>query len=381
MSKTFVLAPDSFKESMTANEACQAMRLGIARIFPDANIISVPMADGGEGTVDAILAACAGEKVKCEVMGPLAEQCVEAYFALLDQGQTAVVEMALANGIQLLDVSRRNPLYTSSYGTGQLISAALDQGVKRIIIGLGGSVTNDAGIGMAQALGARFYDIKGRELNLGAECLLQLDRIDITGLDPRLAQTDIVIASDVTNPLLGPNGASYIYGPQKGATAAQVPFLDQSLAHVAARVQSQLGIDVQDIAGSGAAGGLGYGLMVFASAKMSSGVETMLDLVQLKQYLPQADYVFTGEGAIDQQTLQGKTPFGVMRIAQQFNVPVIACAGRVGEGIDALYTAGFSAIFSIVPECCTVEQACLHGAENLERCCENIARIMRMAES
>lgn len=381
MPKTFVLAPDSFKESMTAAEACQAMHLGIQRVFPDANIISIPMADGGEGTVDAVLAARTGEKITLDVMGPLPEQRVTAYFALIDQGKTAVLEMALANGIQLLEAKRRNPLFTTSYGTGELMLAALDHGVERIIIGIGGSVTNDAGIGMAQALGARFYDARGQELGLGAVTLGQLDRIDLRDLDPRLATTEIIVACDVSNPLTGANGASVIYGPQKGATATQVQHLDQSLAHVAAVVNAQLGIDVQDIAGAGAAGGLGYGLMVFTGAKMQSGVVTMIEQVQLKQWMQGADYVFTGEGAIDRQTLNGKTPFGVAQVAKDLNIPVIACAGYVGEDIDALYQAGFTAIFSIVKQCCTVDEACRQGTKNLQICCENIARLIQLGSA
>lgn len=377
MPKTFVLAPDSFKESMSASQACQAMRAGILKIIPDAKIISVPMADGGEGTVDAVLAAGDGEKITLEVMGPLPEQRVQAYFAVLDQGQTAVLEMALANGLQLLEKKRRNPLLTSSYGTGQLILAALDQGVQRIIIGIGGSVTNDAGLGMAQALGAQFYDVAGQPLQLGAAALAQLDRIDLGTLDPRLATTEIVIACDVSNPLTGANGASVIYGPQKGATSEQVQYLDQSLMHVAAVVQAQLQLDYQEIAGAGAAGGLGYGLMVFAGAKLQSGVATLIEQVQLKQWLLEADYVFTGEGAIDRQTLNGKTPLGVAQLAQAFNIPVIACAGHVGDDIDALYQAGFTAIFPIVTQCCTVEEACAQGAKNLAQCCENIARLIQ----
>lgn len=378
MPLTFVLAPDSFKESMSASQACQAMRAGILKIIPDAHIISVPMADGGEGTVDAVLAAREGEKITLEVMGPLPEQRVQAYFAVIDQGQTAVLEMALANGLQLLETKRRNPLLTSSYGTGELIAAALDRGVQRIIIGIGGSATNDAGLGMAQALGAQFYDVAGQPLQLGAAALAQLDRIDLSNLDPRLATTEIVIACDVNNPLTGANGASVIYGPQKGATADQVQYLDQSLMHVATVVQAQLQLDDQDIRGAGAAGGLGYGLMVFAGAKLQSGVATLIEQVQLKQWMQGADYVFTGEGAIDRQTLNGKTPFGVAQLAKALNIPVIACAGHVGEEIDELYPAGFTAIFSIVTQCCTVEEACAQGAKNLTQCCENIARLIQL---
>lgn len=377
MQKTFVLAPDSFKESMTAAEACQAMRAGIQHIFPDAHIISIPMADGGEGTVDAVLAARTGEKISLEVMGPLPEQQVMAYFSIIDQGKTAVLEMALASGIQLLEAKRRNPLLTTSYGTGELIVAALDHGVERIIIGIGGSVTNDAGIGMAQALGVRFYDAQGQVLSLGAAALAELNRIDMSDLDPRLAKTEIVIACDVSNPLTGLNGASVVYGPQKGATAAQVEYLDQSLVHVATVVKSQLGLDIQDVAGAGAAGGLGYGLMVFAGAKIQSGVVTMIEHVQLRQWMQGADYVFTGEGAIDRQTLNGKTPFGVAQLAKDLNIPAIACAGYVGDNIDELYQAGFTAIFSILKQCCSVEEACRQGPKNLQLCCENIARLIQ----
>lgn len=376
MSYTFVLAPDSFKESMTATEACQAMSAGIRQVLPDANIISVPMADGGEGTVDAVLAARAGEKISLTVMGPLPEQRVMAYFALIDEGKTAVLEMALASGIQLIKPKQRNPLYTTSYGTGELIRAALDHGVQRIIIGLGGSVTNDAGIGMAQALGAHFYDVQGNELALGAGSLSQLAKVELSGLDPRLAHTELIIAGDVSNPLTGAQGASVIYGPQKGATPEQVLYLDSALTHVAQVIEAETGRDYKDLAGAGAAGGLGYALMVLTQAQMRSGVETVIELVQLKQKILGADYVLTGEGAIDQQTLKGKTPLGVAQVAKANRIAVIGCAGRVGDDVDALYQAGFTAIFPIVQQCCTVEEACLRGRENLQRCCENIARLL-----
>lgn len=378
MRTTFVLAPDSFKESMTAHEACQAMQRGIAQVFEDANFISIPMADGGEGTVDAILAARQGEKVQLEVMGPLPTQRVLADFALIDAGQTAVIEMAQANGIHLLELEQRHPQHTTTYGTGQLIKAALDRGVSKIIVGLGGSVTNDAGAGMAQALGVGFLDQHADPVAYGAAHLARIQQIDLSGLDPRLATTEVVIASDVNNPLTGPQGASQIFGPQKGASPAMVLQLDQQLSHFAALVQQQLHIDVKDVAGAGAAGGLGYGLMVFAQGRLVSGVEMVIEQTHLAEAIAQADYVFTGEGAIDAQTLLGKTPFGVAQVARGLNKPVIACAGRVGADIDALYAAGFSAIFGILDQSCDLELACQQGAQNLQRRCENIARLLKL---
>lgn len=378
MRTTFVLAPDSFKESMTAHEACQAMQRGIAQVFEDANFISIPMADGGEGTVDAILAARQGEKVQLEVMGPLPTQRVLADFALIDAGQTAVIEMAQANGIHLLELEQRHPQHTTTYGTGQLIKAALDRGVSKIIVGLGGSVTNDAGAGMAQALGVGFLDQHADPVAYGAAHLARIQQIDLSGLDPRLATTEVVIASDVNNPLTGPQGASQIFGPQKGASPAMVLQLDQQLSHFATLVQQQLHIDVKDVAGAGAAGGLGYGLMVFAQGRLVSGVEMVIEQTHLAEAIAQADYVFTGEGAIDAQTLLGKTPFGVAQVARGLNKPVIACAGRVGADIDALYAAGFSAIFGILDQSCDLELACQQGAQNLQRRCENIARLLKL---
>lgn len=380
MRTTFVLAPDSFKESMTAHEACQAMQRGIAQVFEDARFILIPMADGGEGTVDAILAARQGEKVQLEVMGPLPEQRVLADFALIDAGTTAVIEMAQANGIHLLDVKQRNPQLTSTYGTGELIKAALDRGVSKIIVGLGGSVTNDAGAGMAQALGVRFLDPAAQEVAYGAVGLGAIQQIDLTGLDPRLANTEIVIASDVNNPLTGPQGASQIFGPQKGASPAMVVQLDQQLSHFARLVKQHLHVDVEDLAGAGAAGGLGYALMVFAQGRMVSGVEMVIEHTHLAAAIADADYVFTGEGAIDAQTLAGKTPFGVAQVARALHKPVIACAGRVGSDIDALYAAGFSAIFGILDQSCQLEEACRHGARNLQRSCENIARLLKLQQ-
>ena len=365
--KTFVLAPDSFKESMTAEQACQAMQRGILQVFPDANCITVPMADGGEGTVDALISSLKGERVTCQVTGPLASQSIETYFGLVDAGQIAVIEMAKANGIHLLTSSQRNPMLTSTYGTGEMIKQALDLGVKKIIIGLGGSVTNDGGAGMAQALGVRFLNIAGESIQVFGGNLDQIDQIDFSQLDARLNNTEILIASDVNNPLCGPNGASVIFGPQKGATSEMVQQLDRNLRHFADLVETSLDISFKNFPGAGAAGGLGFGLMAFAGAKLHSGVALIMEQNRLAEKIADADYVFTGEGNIDHQTALGKTPFGVAQVAQQLNKPVIAFAGLVGEGIESLYQAGFSQIVGINPPDCLLEDALKNAEINLEK--------------
>ncbi|WPC35214.1 glycerate kinase [Acinetobacter sp. YWS30-1] len=372
--KTFVLAPDSFKESMTAEQACQAMQRGILQVFPDANCITLPMADGGEGTVDALISSLKGERVTCQVTGPLASQSIETYFGLVDAGQTAVIEMAKANGIHLLEPARRNPMLTSTYGTGEMIKQALELGVKKIIIGLGGSVTNDGGAGMAQALGARFLNTAGESIQVCGGNLDQIDQIDFSQLDTRLKNTEILIASDVNNPLCGPNGASVIFGPQKGATSEMVQQLDRNLRHFADLVETSLDISSKNLPGAGAAGGLGFGLMAFAGAKLQSGVALIMEQNKLAQKIANVDYVFTGEGKIDHQTALGKTPFGVAQVAQQLNKPVIAFAGLVGEGIESLYEAGFSQIVGINPPGCLLEEALKNAEQNLEQAC---ARVMK----
>ncbi|TCB51854.1 glycerate kinase [Acinetobacter sp. ANC 4779] len=378
MPKIFVLAPDSFKESMTAEQACQAMQRGIEKVFADAYFIHVPMADGGEGTVEALVSCLHGQIIDCEVTGPLSTEKVKTYFGLVDNGQTAVIEMAKANGIHLLDPSQRNPLLTTTFGTGEMIKVALDLGVSKIIIGLGGSVTNDAGAGMAQALGTKFLDVVGEAIQVCGDHLDQIQTIDISGFDPRLQQVEIIIASDVNNPLTGINGASHVFGPQKGATAAMVQQLDHNLSYFAELVSKQLNIDAKDIAGAGAAGGLGFGLMVFAGAGIRSGAELVIKQTQLAEKIAQADYVFTGEGGIDFQTKWGKTPFGVAQVAKRLNKPVIACAGHIGDGVEELYDAGFTAIFGIVEGACDLQTALRNGEKNLERTCEAIARTLAL---
>ncbi|MBO0413031.1 glycerate kinase [Enterococcus hulanensis] len=376
MKKTFVLAPDSFKESMSAKRACEAMERGIRKVLPDAKVVQVPMADGGEGTVDALVDGSGGTSVEVTVSGPIPTEKVRTYFGLLADRQTAVIEMAKANGIELLAEEKRNPLITSTYGTGQMIKAALDQGVKKIIIGIGGSVTNDGGAGMAQALGVRLLDKNSNDLAAGGGALSRLAKIDMTTIDARLADTEVVIASDVTNPLTGPNGASVIFGPQKGATPEMVEKLDKNLAHYAEIIKKDLAIDIAKQAGAGAAGGLGAGLLVFAGASMHSGVDLVIELTHLEEEIAHADYVFTGEGGMDFQTKFGKTPYGVAKLAKKYNKPVFACAGYIGEQVEVLYDEGMTAIFGILDKAGSLDAALKSGEANLERTVENIVRVL-----
>ncbi|WP_368559801.1 glycerate kinase [Acinetobacter indicus] len=375
----FVIAPDSFKESLSAVQAAQAMQRGILRQFPDAICRLVPLADSGEGTVDALLNACAGQKVSCRVRGPLPQQQVESYFALIDDGKTAVIEMAKANGIHLIPLAQRNPALTSTYGTGEMIRQALDLGVSKIVIGLGGSVTNDAGSGMAQALGVKFLDQAGLEVQPCGGNLKQICEIDLSALDARLATTEMLIASDVNNPLCGEYGASAIFGPQKGATPELVKILDQNLGYFANLVETTLGVNVQHQAGAGAAGGLGFGLLAFARAKIQSGVELLIQQTGLTEKITQADVVLTGEGKIDRQTFMGKTPFGVAQVAKSLNKPVYAFAGMIGEDIEPLLEAGFTQIIGINPPDISVEDAIRNAENNLTDSVENVMRSLKKA--
>ncbi|NHB56554.1 glycerate kinase [Acinetobacter sp. 194] len=377
MALTFVLAPDSFKESMSALQACEAMARGIQAVFPDAQCVHVPMADGGEGTVDALIAALNGQKIECEVMGPVPNSKVQTYFGLIDDGQTAVIEMAKANGIELLEPSTRNPLLTSTFGTGEMILRALDLSVSKIILGLGGSVTNDAGAGMAQALGAKLLDTQGHSVAFGGGVLGRVRQIDLSDLDERLQNVEIIIASDVTNPLCGETGASYVFGPQKGATHEMVQQLDANLSHFADMVESHVNRQLRDVAGSGAAGGLGFGLMAFTNAKIQSGATLVIEQTHLADKIAEADYVFTGEGSIDFQTKFGKTPWAVAQVAKQFGKPVIAFAGKVGDDIQPLFEEGFTEIIGINPPDCDLETALRNAERNLEEVCESLMKQFR----
>lgn len=377
--KTFVLAPDSFKESMTAKEVCVAMEKGLRRVYPSANYIHVPMADGGEGTVQSLVDASGGQLFELEVMGPLG-QPVKAKYGILGDGTTAAIEMASASGIHYVTKDTKNPLITTTYGTGELIRACMDKGIKKIIIGIGGSATNDGGTGMAEALGAKFLDAEGNMLPRGGGSLDQLARIDLSSLDARLQEVDLIVACDVTNPLCGETGASHVFGPQKGATPEMVLHLDAALGHYADIVKQQLGKDVKDVPGAGAAGGLGAGLLIFTQAVLQKGIEIIIEYTGLKQKVAEADLVFTGEGGIDFQTKFGKTPYGVAKAAKEEGKKVIAIAGYIGEGIDTLYAEGIDAVFGIVPGAAELDKLLAEGPVNVERTCENIARVLKFNE-
>jgi len=377
--KTFLLAPDSFKESMTAKEVCIAMEKGLSRVYPDARFIHVPMADGGEGTVQSLVDASGGSLHTKQVTGPLGLP-VTASFGLLGDGETAAIEMASASGIHFVTKETKNPLLTTTYGTGELIRECLDRGVKKILIGIGGSATNDGGAGMAEALGAKFLDEKGQEIPRGGGGLACLSKIDTSGLDARLQGVEIVVACDVTNPLCGEHGASAVFGPQKGATPEMVQTLDANLAHYADVIAVQLGRDVRDVPGAGAAGGLGAGLLVFTASELRKGVEIVLDYTELERKAGEADLVFTGEGGIDFQTKFGKTPYGVAAAAKRAGKKVVAVAGYVGDGIETLYDEGIDAIFGIVPGAGELPELLAAGPENVARTCENIARVLKFAD-
>lgn len=375
----FVLAPDSFKESMSAKEVCISMENGIKNIFKEAEFIHVPMADGGEGTMQSLVDATGGNIYKVFVHSPM-NKMIEACFGILGNTNTAVIEMAEASGIQLVKREERNPLKASTYGTGELIKAALDKGVEEIIIGLGGSATNDGGAGMLQALGVKFLDDQGKELEPGGGNLIKLKDIDISRLDNRLLHTKIIAACDVENILCGENGASYVFGPQKGADEHMVKVLDCNLKHYADVVYKQIGKNIDNIKGAGAAGGLGAALLGFCNAELRKGIDIVIEYSGLEEKIENADYVFTGEGSIDFQTKFGKTLAGVAKSAKKFNVPVIALAGRVGEGIDDLYgkEIGIDAVFCIMQGACNIENALKDGKINVKKTSENIARLIKM---
>lgn len=374
-SPRIVLAPDSFKESMTAAEVCAAMEAGFRAAFPAARFVRVPMADGGEGTLRSLVDARAGRIERVTVTGPLGRP-VEAELGLLPDG-VAVVEMASASGLGLVPPFERDPRVTTTRGTGELVLAALERGVRSLILAIGGSATNDAGAGFAQALGFTLLDAEGRELPSGGAALARLHRIDASGADPRLAGLAINVACDVDNPLCGPAGASAVYGPQKGASPGVVAELDAALAHFAIVVRRDLGRDVAGVPGSGAAGGLGAGLLAFTNAELRRGVQIVIDETRLVDAVAGADLVVTGEGRVDGQTRRGKTPFGVAQIARAAGVPVIAVAGCLGDGADTLADV-FDTVIPIVDRLAPLDEVLAAGPVNVERTCREVGRLLRL---
>ena len=351
-----VLAPNAFKDSLTATEACQCMAEGILTVLPTTTIVKKPVADGGDGLVEIVMNQLQGEKICCHVRDPLFRK-ITSDFCYLPAKKTAVIEMASASGLRLLSQKERNPLYTSTIGTGDLIKEALDLGATTILVGIGGSATNDGGCGMAAALGAAFFDQKGQPVQpLGGE-LERISRIDLSGLDPRLAAVNIQAICDVTNPLLGSEGASAVYAPQKGASPEEVEQLERGMAQLAKQIQSDLGKDVMSLQSGGAAGGLGVGLFAFLQAKIRPGIKVVLELVELGAELEDCDLVITGEGQIDAQTAFGKAPAGVAQLAKEHHCPCFAIAGSRGGDLSELFELGFSAIFSICPGPISLRQA------------------------
>ncbi|KTC21922.1 glycerate kinase [Pseudomonas marginalis ICMP 11289] len=375
-----VIAPDSFKDSLSAQAVADAIASGLAEVWPDAELVKCPMADGGEGTVEAVLDACEGQWMSAQVSGPLGDS-VSAQWGWLAQSRTAIIEMAMASGLQLLTRAQRDACLTSTEGTGQLISAALDAGAQRVILAIGGSATNDGGSGMLSALGARFLDRNDQPLPRGGRALADLARIDLSDLDPRLANVRVEIAADVDNPLCGPTGASHIFGPQKGASPDQVLALDAALAHFADHSALTLGRDLRDSPGSGAAGGMGFAAKAYLNASFRAGIEVVADLTGLEQALVGADLVITGEGRFDAQTLRGKTPLGVARVAQRQRVPVIVLAGTLGEGYEQLYQHGISAAFALTSGPMDLEQACREAPRLLQERARDVARVWQLAAS
>lgn len=372
-----VIAPDSFKESLSAAEVAREIRAGFAEIFPDADYRLLPVADGGEGTVEALVAATGGEHVALSVTGPLGAP-VEAFYGLTGDGHTAVIEMAAAAGLALVPPERRDPLVTATAGVGELIRAALDRGARHLVVGLGGSATNDGGAGMATALGARLLDHQGRPIGPGGGALADLARIDLSGLDPRLADCAIEVACDVDNPLVGPDGASAVFGPQKGATPAMVAALDHGLARFAAAIEAATGRAVADLPGGGAAGGLGAGLHALVGARLRPGAAIVMEAVGLDAAVADADLVITGEGRIDGQTIHGKTPVGVATVAKRHGKPVIAIAGSLGPGVAAVYAHGIDAVFSVLSRPCTLADALTEAAPNLRATARDVAAVWRL---
>ena len=370
-----VIAPDSYKGCLSALEVAKAMERGVLSVFPSAEVRKIPIADGGEGTVAALVTATNGQLRQTEVTDPLGNKII-AHWGVLGDGRTAVIEMAAASGLPLVPKEKRDPRFTTTFGTGELIQAALAEGLPKIIIGIGGSATNDGGTGMARALGVRFLNAAGQEVAAGGGSLAEICQIDTTGLDLRLKNTEIVVACDVDNPLCGTRGASAVFGPQKGATPEMVQQLDAGLAKYASCARQATGRDVAEKAGAGAAGGLGAGLMFFTPAQLKPGVEIVLDAVGFSDIVRDADFVITGEGRTDFQTAFGKAPVGVAKVAKTHGVPVFCISGGLGDGADDVLAQGIDAVMSICDRPLSLEECMSAGAQLIEPAAARLSRII-----
>ena len=391
-----VVAPGSFKGSLTAFQVSNAIEKGFKKIFLDADIVKIPMADGGDGTLECLVNSTNGKIINEVVTGPLGNR-VKACYGVLGDKETVIIETASASGLNLLKPGEYNPMLTTTYGTGELIKSALDKGYRKLIIGVGGSATNDAGAGATQALGVKLLDSSGKNISFGGIGLKKLDKIDMSGIDKRIAETEIIVAYDVSNPLTGIRGAANVYSKQKGATPEMIKKLDNYLEHFAWIVKRDLGKNVREMPGAGAAGGMGAGLMAFLDAKLKPGAELVAEKLKLSEHIKDADLVVTGEGKIDSQTWYGKTPIGVARIAKKFGVPVLVITGQIGEDAEKLYTSelpsanprilirfaheykqGIDAMLSTAPGPISLEES-ISNAENLiASASEKAARMIKI---
>lgn len=376
-----VVAPDSFKSSLSSSQVIASIERGIKRIDPSIQIKSIPLADGGEVTVKSLVQATSGNSFVADVKGPLGED-VSAVYGILGDGETAVLEIASASGIELYKNSTPDPYRASTYGTGQLIKEIIRKKCKTLIIGLGGSATNDGGVGIASALGVKFFNSSNEELPPGGMALLELDRIDISNLDPALENLEIIAACDVTNALCGPDGASAIYGPQKGATPEMVQILDQALNNYSKVIKKNLNIDVSSISGAGAAGGAATGLITFCNASIKSGIDVICDLVDFEKEIQDADLIITGEGKIDQQTCKGKAIHGLALRARKQKIPLVAIGGNIDiRSIQALHEIGITSVFNVNPSLGTLEEVLVNAPENIEFTVSQIISLIRSSKN
>ena len=371
-----LIAPQAFKGSISAVDAAAAMREGVLRVLPEAEVSAVAVADGGDGTLETLVEGSGGEIHHIEVTGPLGERRTAEWGAMGD-GATAVIEMARTSGLALVPDEKRNPLITTTFGLGEAIIQAIDAGYRRFIIGIGGSATNDAGAGMAQALGVRLLDNGGRDLEFGAAALSRLDHIDMSGLNDTVRSCEFLVACDVNNPLTGPTGASAIYGPQKGATPEMIERLDAALLHFAEVVKRDIGADINDIPGSGAAGGLGGGMIAFTNGELRAGVDIVLDTVRLDDYLADCNLVITGEGSMDHSTIYNKAPVGVAERAKKLGIPVVGISGSLGAGFQDVHEHGIDALAAITSGPMTLDEASERAGELISNTTEQVLRFMK----
>lgn len=374
-----VIAPQSFKGSISALDVARAMKVGVSKAIPKAETILIPVADGGDGTLETLVQGSDGQIIVMDVLGPLGDK-IEAHWGAMGDGITAVIEMARISGLALISTDKRNPLITTTYGLGQAVKHALEEGFRNFVVGIGGSATNDAGAGMAQALGIKLLDVNGAELGFGGEELSRLANIDMSGLDKRIKECKFEVACDVNNPLTGPEGASAIYGPQKGATVDMVAKLDEALMHFAETVKKDIGVDINNMRGAGAAGGLGGGMVAFLDGRLRSGVDIVLDVVGLNKQLEGSHLVITGEGCMDYQTVYNKAPIGVAHRAKAKGIPVVAVSGSLGAGYEQVHDHGIVACVGITSAPMSLDEASERAFDLIAQATEESMRFIQVGD-